>query len=572
MAMTTAPLRAALYARYSTDKQREESLDDQWHQCQKVAEREGFKVVAKFGDKEISGGTDQRPGYQAMLDAARAGEFDVLISEDVSRLWRNRAEFGPRSAELEDLGIHWVSCVGQDTRREGWGLVVQILQAMAEHARREASYRTRRGLEGKAIKGEHAGGKAFGYSSKDKVRTVDPEQAKVVLQIFKWRAAGWSCQRIARQLNEDRVPSPGSTWDRTDTGPRRKIKKGWRPSAIAGDVTRGVGILNNCQYKGQVVWGRTRWIRSAVNSNNRRVEKIDPKAWIVHNVPSLQIVPTDLWDKVHAIQTAQNPRREAIKRGVIKGRNGTVKRVGGRDSRYWLGGGLLVCTCGANYTGDGLRDYICPAHTSNSCDNDMRFRRADAHTALFDLLRKEMLNPQGVRTAEAFIKQTLLDQVKQEERAARDVASGADTKRLDQELRDLRKMKLRPAAMAAAVEEIERERAELLARAVGKRDKRESRAKAMLARLPEIVAQYKDQIGQAIKVLADERVVDDAREATRRLLVDGRIVLAPTPDRIAVTGPVRLVGLGSHVLQLAGWQRQARAAGTCKLNGSGGRI
>jgi hypothetical protein len=59
--------------------------------------------------------------------------------------------------------------------------------------------------------------------------------------------------------------------------------------------------------------------------------------------------------------------------------------------------------------------------------------------------------------------QTLLDQVRQEERAARDAASGVDTKRLDQEFRELRKMNLRPAAMAAAVQEIERERAELLA-------------------------------------------------------------------------------------------------------------
>jgi hypothetical protein len=63
----------------------------------------------------------------------------MIITEDVSRLWRNRAEFGQRSCELEDLGIHWLSCVGDDTRRDGWGLTVTIKQAMGEHARREAS-------------------------------------------------------------------------------------------------------------------------------------------------------------------------------------------------------------------------------------------------------------------------------------------------------------------------------------------------------------------------------------------------------------------------------------------------
>jgi DNA invertase Pin-like site-specific DNA recombinase len=71
------------------------------------------------------------------------------VVEDISRLWRNRAEFGPRSAEFEDFGVHCVTAVGDDTRRDGWSLVIQIKQAVAEHARREASYRTRRELEGK---------------------------------------------------------------------------------------------------------------------------------------------------------------------------------------------------------------------------------------------------------------------------------------------------------------------------------------------------------------------------------------------------------------------------------------
>src|SRR5581483_9150375 len=219
----------------STDKQREQSLEDQWHVCQQVAVREGLKVVDKFGDKEISGGTDQRPGYQAMLKAAREHKFDFIIVEDISRLWRNRAEFGPRSAELEDLKIHMVTAVGDDTRRDGWGLTIQIKLAMAEHQRREASYRTRRGLDGLARVGKPTGGKAYGYRMVDKQRKVEPAQAKIVLQIYKWRAAGWSGQRIARQLNADRVPPPGAGWKRTDTGPNRKnTAKAWRPSAIVG--------------------------------------------------------------------------------------------------------------------------------------------------------------------------------------------------------------------------------------------------------------------------------------------------------------------------------------------------
>jgi DNA invertase Pin-like site-specific DNA recombinase len=113
--------RACLCARYSTSSQRKESLDDQWADCEEVAAREGFTVVTKFGDKEFSGGTADRPGYQTMLAAARRREFDIIVVEDVSRLWRNRAEFGPRSAELEDLKIDLLTAVGDDTRQRWLG-------------------------------------------------------------------------------------------------------------------------------------------------------------------------------------------------------------------------------------------------------------------------------------------------------------------------------------------------------------------------------------------------------------------------------------------------------------------
>ena len=65
--------RAALYARYSTDKQSERSIDDQFHVCEDVTKRHGFTVIDRFEDAACSGGTTRRPGYQRMLDAAVGG-------------------------------------------------------------------------------------------------------------------------------------------------------------------------------------------------------------------------------------------------------------------------------------------------------------------------------------------------------------------------------------------------------------------------------------------------------------------------------------------------------------------
>ena len=111
-------MRAAIYARFSTELQRQESIDDQIRQCERVARTQGFEVVARFADRGISGGTADRPGYQSLLTAARDGAFEVVVAEDLSRLWRSRAEFGTRSAELEDLNVHLVTLRARLQRRD----------------------------------------------------------------------------------------------------------------------------------------------------------------------------------------------------------------------------------------------------------------------------------------------------------------------------------------------------------------------------------------------------------------------------------------------------------------------
>ena len=142
-------MRAALDARYSTDMQRGEPIDDQFRVCERLAERHGFELSARFHDAAISDGTTARPGYQQMLTAARAHEFDVIVAEDTSRLWRNLAEQSPRLAELSDLGLHVVTH-DLDTRHESAEIMGAVGDAMASAYRKEIGRRTRRGLEGLA--------------------------------------------------------------------------------------------------------------------------------------------------------------------------------------------------------------------------------------------------------------------------------------------------------------------------------------------------------------------------------------------------------------------------------------
>jgi hypothetical protein len=211
--------------------------------------------------------------------------------------------------ELRIGGRHCVSAVGDDTRRDGWGLVIQIKQAVAEHARREASCRIRRGLEGKALKGETAGGRAYGYrpasqSSTGQVEIIEAEAA-VVRRIFELYAEGISTRAIANRLNSENLPSPGAAWRRTDTGEHAKRRGKWVGSAIHGDPKRGYAILNNERYLGRLNWGRLQWKRGAVDSKKRTPVVADSALLVSRVDERLRIVSNELWQRVKPRQSAQ---------------------------------------------------------------------------------------------------------------------------------------------------------------------------------------------------------------------------------------------------------------------------
>src|ERR1700751_1449396 len=119
-------IRSALYARFSSEKQSEASIEDQFRVCERIAERHGFAVAARFSDAAISGGTVERPGYRALLQAARRREFEVIVAADTSRLWRSLAEQAPRLAELADLGVQVVTH-DLDTRQESAAVLSAVI-------------------------------------------------------------------------------------------------------------------------------------------------------------------------------------------------------------------------------------------------------------------------------------------------------------------------------------------------------------------------------------------------------------------------------------------------------------
>ena len=391
-------MKAAIYARYSTALQRSESIDDQFRVCERLAERHGFRVVVHYSDAAISGGTaTKRPGYQQMLADARAGRFDVVIAEDVSRLWRNLAEQSPRLAELADLGIAVVTH-DLDTRQESSAILEAVIGAMSEGYRREIARRTRRGLEGLARTQRPTGGRAYGYiaaaDSSSRDREVDVEQARVVVRIFQDYADGLSAVSICAALNREQIPSPGSAWDR-----KSRRSNGWVVSAIAGDRKRGTGILNNELYVGRVIWNRFRWVRSAADSSKRKCLPNPRKDWIEHVDERLRIVPQALWGRVKQRQAdAEAEVGNRIAAGIARGQQG-------RRPQHLLSGLLQCGSCGANFVASGRGTYVCSSHVhGRACDNTVRLKRAVVEPLLLEGLQQQLSHPDVIREVERRIR------------------------------------------------------------------------------------------------------------------------------------------------------------------------
>ncbi len=379
-------MRAALYARYSTENQAKDSIADQLRECAEKANREGFQVVAKFTDEAISGGTADRPGYQAMLEAAKRHDFDIIVAEDMKRLWREQAEQWRAIKEWIDNGIGFCTVSGIDSRQPNFEIVASVIGAAAEMDRKETAFRTRRGLKGKALAGAPTGGRCFGYTSKNEL--VETE-APIVTEIFERFASGESMRAIAKDLNARGIASPGASWKRE----KRTADGLWYVSAIHA-------LLHNERYLGRLIYGQSQWIRSARNSKKRRQVAVPREQWVITNREDLRLVSDETWQRVRA--------------------RDTPAAYGSHQARpkYPLSGLLLCAECGkpmtlcggTNARGYGSQRYVCPTRRHHGdaagigCSNDMGVSRAVVEELLIEPFRDRLLTDQNFLSALAALK------------------------------------------------------------------------------------------------------------------------------------------------------------------------
>lgn len=98
-----------IYARYSSDNQREESIDGQIRECKEFAEKNDIRIIDTYIDRALSAKTDNRPSFQQMIKDSSKGLFDVIIVWKLDRFARNRYDSAHYKSILKKNGVKVVS-------------------------------------------------------------------------------------------------------------------------------------------------------------------------------------------------------------------------------------------------------------------------------------------------------------------------------------------------------------------------------------------------------------------------------------------------------------------------------
>jgi site-specific DNA recombinase len=193
----------AIYARYSSDKQKEISIEGQVRACRDLAAKMGITIVAEYIDRAITGKTVDRPQFQKMIADSGRGRFGVVLTWKIDRFSRNRYDSAIYKAKLKVNGVK-VAYVA-DTIPDGpEGVIVEsMLEGMAEYFSLNLATNVKRGMIELALKGKFTGGLVpLGYKIVDGKYEVDELTAPIVREIFRLRAENTKGKDIIREISE----------------------------------------------------------------------------------------------------------------------------------------------------------------------------------------------------------------------------------------------------------------------------------------------------------------------------------------------------------------------------------
>jgi site-specific DNA recombinase len=347
-AVSAQTIRVALYARVSTDEQRDgQTIESQVSELDRFAREKGWPVAGVYRDDGWSGGLLARPELDRLRDDARGSVFDAVLINDVDRLARDVSHLGIVKRDLERSGTRLIFRKLPSDSSPTHNLMVNILGSFAEFERELILDRTRRGRRHKVeVRHEYLGSNppyGYSYTRKDKAAgkegrlEVAPEQAAIVRQMFEWvDQEGLSGRQVRDRLDAIKAkPRHGAaTWGSSS------VMRILRTETYAG--VWHYNKFEGCEPKKT---SRTKKYRRTTKGSLRRRPKSE---WIAVPLPDhLRIVDRERWLRV----------QQQLDRNItFSPRN---------SHHYYLLSGLIRCGgCGAAFVGDPVHGkfyYRCHA-------------------------------------------------------------------------------------------------------------------------------------------------------------------------------------------------------------------
>ncbi len=388
-------MRAAIYARYSSQNQSEKSILDQVRVCKQYIAEHGLTLDEQhiYTDEAISGSLLMRPGLQAVERAAEHKEFDALVVDDLSRLSRSNHQMLTLVLRLNYLQLKLISVSdGIITDDDNAKLGIHVRGLINEMYLDDLKKKTIRGLEGQKLRGFSAGEGVYGYRTKPvgelklnkkgqakydgMVHYVDPEQAEVVRRIFKEFTEGKAITRIVADLNEARVPT------------KKRRPGGWNVSTVSR-------ILKSEKYIGKWVWKQFKNVRDPMTGKRRPVRRPDGEHVSLFR-EDLIIVDRNVWESVQKkwkdLQGTWPVRKD--QQGSLQ-----QKSYVHTSPRYLLSG-LMKCQvcCGAILlvSGKGAGYYGCFNARRKTCSNALWVSRSRVEQAILSDLQEKLLTPENL--------------------------------------------------------------------------------------------------------------------------------------------------------------------------------
>lgn len=287
---------AYIYARFSSDQQREESIDAQLRACREYCKKNDIQILQEYTDEAKSGTTDKRPRFQDMFKDLHRG-VDYIIVHKFDRFSRDRYDTAYYRRLIKKAGAQLVSVLEPLDNSPESIILESMLTGMAEYYSRNLAREVLKGLTETAYQCKCTGGKPlYGYKlNEDKTYRIDPLEAEVVKQVFEMYADGYRYEDIVIAVAD-----------------RKTLVK----SALNS-------MLSNERYNGVYVFNR----QTRANKNSHRLKPEEETVRIKGGMP--QIIDDDLW--LRASARISDRKRNAA----------------GKAKYPFLLAGKVVCSCGA---------------------------------------------------------------------------------------------------------------------------------------------------------------------------------------------------------------------------------